>query len=65
MPTIDDDESHVTRRELGMELRSFRNEVRVLIAVAVVAIRFDVPKELTAAAIVAMVGKSLIGFIHR
>ena len=29
--------SHITRRELGQELRSFRNEMRLLIVGAVIA----------------------------
>lgn len=49
------EDKHVTRRELSMELRSFRNEVRVLIVAALVVLRFDVPNEITAGAIAAAV----------
>ena len=57
-PTGDADEKHVTRRELGQELRAFRNEMRVLLIAVAAFIRFDLPKELTAAALAAVVAKA-------
>lgn len=57
------EEKHVTRRELGQELRAFRNEVRLLLIGAVVVIRFDVPKELTVAAVGVVVIKAVWSFV--
>ena len=51
MEEHDPDDRHVTYREFVTELKSFRNETRVLIVAALVVIRFDVPKEITAAAV--------------
>lgn len=53
----DEGDRHVTRRELALELRSFRNEMRILIVGAIVVLRFDVPAEVTAAALLAFVVK--------
>ena len=39
------------RRELKLELKSFKNEMRVLLVGAFVVIGFDVPKEITVGAI--------------
>lgn len=55
----DDPENRViTAREFRSELKSFRNETRVLIVGVLVVIRFDVPKEITAAAVLAVLGKA-------
>lgn len=62
---IDDDTTHVTRRELGLELRSFRNEVRLLVVGAVIVIRFDLPKEVTAVGIALVAAKAIAAFVIR
>ena len=54
----DPEERHITFREFKTELKSFRNETRVLIVGLLVVLRFDVPKEITAAAILAVLGKA-------
>lgn len=53
------EDEHVTRRELATELRSFRNEMRLLIAMAVLVINFDVPREFTAAVIFTLLVKAV------
>jgi hypothetical protein len=57
------DDEHITRRELGLQLRAFRNEVRVLVIGAVVVIRFDIPKEITAGALAALAAKALASIL--
>lgn len=54
---------HVTQRELGLQLRAFRNEVRLLLIGAVVVIRFDVPKEVTVPALAVVVFKAAWSFV--
>lgn len=48
-------ESHedgiVTRRELKSELKSFRNEVRILLLTTLVVLKFNVPDEATVTAV--------------
>lgn len=55
---VDPEERHITSREFKSELKSFRNETRVLIVGLLVVLRFDVPKEITAAAIVGILAKA-------
>lgn len=54
----DPEDRHITAREFKTELKSFRNETRVLIVGLLVVLRFDVPKEVTAAAIVGVLAKA-------
>lgn len=56
---------HVTRQELNAELRSLKNEMRLLMVGVVVVLSPEVPKELTVAALVAIVGKSVWGLLFR
>lgn len=58
-PPPDPEERHITFREFKTELKSFRNETRVLIVGLLVVLRFDVPKEITAAAIAGILAKAL------
>lgn len=46
------------RREVQLELKSFKNEMRVLVVGAFVVLGFDVPNEITAMAIGAIVVKA-------
>lgn len=54
----DPGERHITAREFRTELKSFRNETRVLIVGLLVVLRFDVPKEITAAAVALVIAKA-------
>jgi hypothetical protein len=56
---VDPDDKHVTRRELALELGSFRNEMRVLIVGGIVVLKFDVPKEITAVGFVLVAAKTV------
>jgi len=62
---VDPNDQHVTRRELKLELKSFRNEVRVLLVAGILVIRFDIPQEITAAALGAVGLKALWAFLHK
>lgn len=53
------DEKHVTRRELSTELRAFRNEMRALLLLSLIVLKFDPPPELTVPAIAAVVAKTV------
>ena len=59
MERPDPEERHITAREFRSELKSFRNETRVLIVGLLVVLRFDVPKEITAAAIAGVLAKAV------
>jgi len=52
------EEKHVTRRELSTELRAFRNEMRALLLLTLIVLKFDPPPELTLPAIAAVVAKA-------
>ena len=47
------------RREVQLELKSFKNEMRVLVVGAFVVLGFDVPQGITAAAIGAVTVKAV------
>lgn len=69
MSPPDPEERHITAREFKTELKSFRNETRVLIVGLLVVLRFDVPKEITAAAILGVLAKAVwtavtLGRVH-
>lgn len=46
------DDRHVTRLELSLELKSFRNEVRLILVGMLVVLKFDVPENVTVGALV-------------
>ena len=48
----ENDEGFVTQHELALELRSFKNEMRLLLAITLGVIKFDVPEQLTAGALI-------------
>lgn len=53
------------RNELKITLGSFRNEMRVLLVGAVIVLRFDIPSEFTAAALLAFGGKVVFSAFAR
>lgn len=50
------------QRELGQILTAFKNEMRLLVAVAVLVLKFHVPSTLTAVAVAAVAVKAAAGF---
>ena len=61
----DENSNHVTRAELSAELRAQSNRFLLYLGIAVGLIRFDFPVPITAAAIMAMVGKAAWVLIFR
>lgn len=51
------------QRELGQILKGFKNEMRLLIAVAVLVLKFQVPSSITAAALGLFAVKAAVGFV--
>ena len=48
------------RRELKLELKAFKNEMRVLVVGVLVVLGFDLPSEVTAVAILGVAGKGVL-----
>lgn len=53
------------RTELRLELRSFKNEMRVLMVATLAILKLDLPRTLTVGAMAAFGLKAAVGFIHR
>ena len=53
------------RTELRLELRSFKNEMRVMLLVTLALLKLDLPDTLTAGALGVFALKAAVGFFHR
>lgn len=52
------------RNELRLELRSFKNEVRILLVVAILILKFNLPSSWTVGALGAVGVKAALGFFR-